>query len=59
VELLEDAEQDFLTDWLVRHSYDQALAFSSTRAYTCLNVADSGSSKSLDAAAARRVREAA
>ena len=53
-ERLEDAAQEFLTDWLVRHQYDQALAFLSSRAYACLNLADSGSHKSLDAAAARR-----
>jgi hypothetical protein len=53
-ERLEDAAQEFLTDWLVRHEYEQALAFLSPRAYACLNLEDTGSNKPLDAAAARR-----
>ena len=32
-EKLEDAAQEFLTDWLVRRQYDQALEFLSPQAY--------------------------
>jgi hypothetical protein len=53
-ERIEDAAQEFLTDWLVRRQYDQALAFVSPNAYACLNVEDSGGSQALDAASARR-----
>jgi len=53
-EKLEDAAQEFLTDWLVRRHYDQALEFLSTQAYACLNLTDDGRSQSLDAAGARR-----
>jgi hypothetical protein len=50
-ERIEEAAQEFLTDWLVRRQYDQALAFVSPNAYACLNVEDSGGSQALDAAA--------
>jgi hypothetical protein len=51
---IEDATQEFLTDWLVRHEYDQALQFLSPRVYACLNLTDSAKDQSLDATAARR-----
>ena len=51
---VEDAVQEFLTDWLVRHQYDQALQFLSSRAYACLTLNDEARDQVLDAAAARR-----
>jgi hypothetical protein len=51
---IEDAAQEFLTDWLVRKQYDQALEFMSTRAYACLNTSDNNTKSPLDASAARR-----
>jgi hypothetical protein len=51
---LEDAAQEFLTDWLVRREYDQALAVLSTRAYACLTLKADARGVPLDAAGARR-----
>jgi hypothetical protein len=51
---VEDAVQEFLTDWLVRHQYEQALEFMSPRAYACLNLNDEAKGQALDAAGARR-----
>ena len=51
---VEDAVQEFLTDRLVRHQYDQALQFLSSRAYACLTLDDEARGQVLDAAAARR-----
>jgi hypothetical protein len=51
---IEDAAQEFLTDWLVRRQYDQALEFLSTRAYACLNVTKDAKGRPLDAPAARK-----
>ena len=42
---IEDAAQEFLTDWLVRRQYAQALEALSPRAYACLTVSDEGRSK--------------
>jgi len=53
-EKIEDAAQEFLTDWLVRRQYDQALEFLSTQAYACLNLTDDARRQALDAASARR-----
>ena len=53
-EKLEDAAQEFLTDWLVRRQYDQALEFLSPQAYACLNLSDDARSQALDAAGVRR-----
>ncbi len=53
-ERIDDAAQEFLTDWLVRRQYDQALAFLSPKAYACLNLEDTGGNEALDAASARR-----
>jgi hypothetical protein len=53
-ERIEDATQEFLSDWLVRHEYDQALQFLSPRSYACLNLTDNARDQSLDAAASRR-----
>jgi hypothetical protein len=46
--------QEFLTDWLVRHDYDQALQFLSPRAFACLTLDDEAQGRVLDAASSRR-----
>jgi hypothetical protein len=51
---VEDAVQEFLTDWLVRRQYDQALDFLSSRSYACLNLNEDARTQALDAAGARR-----
>jgi hypothetical protein len=51
---VEDAVQEFLTDWLVRRQYDQALQSLSPRAYACLNLNEEVRGQALDAAGARR-----
>jgi hypothetical protein len=51
---IEDAVQEFLTDWLVRKQYDQALEFMSVHAYACLNTSDNNTKSPLDAIAARQ-----
>jgi hypothetical protein len=51
---IEDAVQEFLTDWLVRREYDQALQFLSSRSYACLKLNEDSREQSLDAAGARR-----
>jgi hypothetical protein len=53
-EKVEDAVQEFLTDWLVRRQYDQALEFLSPRSYACLNLDDDARGQALDARGARR-----
>src|SRR4029453_5373393 len=49
---VEDAVQEFLTDWLVRRQYDQALDFLSPRSYACLNLNEDSRGQALDAAGA-------
>jgi hypothetical protein len=51
---IEDAAQEFLSDWLVRKQYQQALEFLSPRAYACLVVSDGQRGQALDSAGARR-----
>jgi hypothetical protein len=53
-EKIEDAAQEFLTDWLVRHQYSQALEFLSPKAYACLNLTTDARGQALDAPGARR-----
>ena len=53
-EKIEDAAQEFLTDWLVRRQYDQALEFLSPQAYACLNLSDDARSQVLDGTGVRR-----
>jgi hypothetical protein len=53
-ERIEDAAQEFLTDWLVRRQYQQALDFLSPRAYACLVLSADARSVPLDANGARR-----
>jgi len=40
IEEIQDAVQEFLTDWLVRRKYDEAIDFLSPQAYACLNLND-------------------
>jgi hypothetical protein len=57
-ERIEDAVQEFLTDWLIRRQYDQALDVLSSHAYACLNLDDSAGSEPLSVDQARlRLRE--
>ena len=57
-ERIEDVVQEFLTDWLVRRQYDQALDALSPHAYACLNLDDNAGSEALSAEQARlRLRE--
>ncbi len=51
---IEDAAQEFLTDWLIRRQYDQALAMLSSRSYACLTLKSDPRSEQLDAAGSRR-----
>jgi len=51
---IEDAAQEFLTDWLVRRQYDQALEFLSPQAYACVNRSDEARQETLDVTGARR-----
>jgi hypothetical protein len=53
IERLEDAVQEFLTDWLVRREIDEALAFLSDRSSACINVDDDAEYEGLDARRAR------
>ena len=51
---VEDAVQEFLTDWLVRRHYDEALEFLSPRSYACLNLTEDAKGQALDGAGARK-----
>jgi hypothetical protein len=53
-ERIEEAAQEFLTDWLVRRQYQQALDFLSPRANACLVLGNEARSVPLDANGARR-----
>jgi len=53
-ERVEDAVQEFLTDWLVRRKYDEALDFLAPDAYACLNQDDQAGSEILDTRQARQ-----
>jgi hypothetical protein len=53
-EKIEDAVQEFLTDWLVRRKFDEAIDFLSPRSYACLNLNEDSRSQALDADGARR-----
>jgi hypothetical protein len=53
IDAIHDAVQEFLTDWLVRRQYEEALEFLSPRAYACLNLDDDMRDEALDAASAR------
>jgi hypothetical protein len=53
IDRLEDAVQEFLTDWLVRRKIDEALAVLSDRPVACLNIDDDAEFEALDADSAR------
>jgi hypothetical protein len=46
---IEDAVQEFLTDWIVRRKYDEALALVSSQAYACLTLDDTAREQALAA----------
>ena len=48
-----DAVQEFLSDWLVRGNYDEAIDFLSDHALACLNIDDDADTEVLDARVAR------
>jgi hypothetical protein len=50
---IEDAAQEFLTDWLVRREIGEALTFLSDRPAACVNVDDDAEYEALDADRAR------
>jgi hypothetical protein len=50
---IDDAVQEFLSDWLVRGNYDEAVDFLSDHALACLNVDDDPEEEALDARGAR------
>jgi hypothetical protein len=49
IDHLEDAAQEFLTDWLVRRKIDEALRFLSDHPVACLNIDDDAEYEALDA----------
>jgi hypothetical protein len=49
IDRVEDAVQEFLTDWLVRREIDEALTSLSDHASACLNVDDDAEYEALDA----------
>ncbi len=53
IEAVHDAVQEFLTDWIVRRKYDEALDFLSPQAYACLNLNDDMREEALETGAAR------
>ncbi len=55
---LSDAAQEFLTDWLVRHNYDEAMEFISDESLTCLSIAPESTIKKGTRKAMRQVLEA-
>jgi hypothetical protein len=55
---IESAVQEFLTDWLIRREYDQALEVLSPHAYACMDVDGNAGSEALSTDEARaRLRE--
>ena len=55
---LSDAAQEFLTDWLVRHNYDEAMEFISDESLTCLVISPESTLKKGTRKAMREVLEA-
>jgi hypothetical protein len=53
LERVEDAAQEFLTDWIVRRKYDEALELVSSQSYACLNLDDDAREEALGADRAR------
>jgi hypothetical protein len=52
---VQDAVQEFMTDWLVRRDYDEALSFVSDRGLGCVRLGDDTSSQSLTSSQVRAV----
>jgi len=52
---VQDAIQEFMTDWLVRRDYDEALSFLSDRGLGCVRLDDDTQSQSLTAGQVRSV----
>ena len=52
-ERVEDAVQEFLTDWIVRRKYDEALDLVSSQSYACLNLDNDAREEALGADRAR------
>lgn len=48
-ELLQDAAQEFLTDWIVREKIDEAMLFMSQRVIACINIDEGREAELLDA----------
>jgi hypothetical protein len=57
IEQVQDAVQEFLTDWLVRRKIDEALTFLSDRPAACVNVDDDAEYEALDAGRTRAALE--
>jgi hypothetical protein len=53
IEEVYDAAQEFLTDWLVRGDFRQAMEFLSPQSYACLNLDDDSQEEALDSRQAR------
>jgi hypothetical protein len=53
IDAVEDAVQEFLTDWTVRHDIDGALAFTAPQLLACINADDNPEDDALQAARAR------
>ena len=54
IDQIQDAVQEFLTDWLVRRKYQEALGFLSPGACASVNIDDDYREETLDAARARK-----
>ncbi len=53
IENIYEATQEFLTDWLVRKNFDEALAFLSNQSLACMNLDDDADEETISAAKAR------
>jgi hypothetical protein len=51
---IEEAAQEFLSDWLIRRDYDRALSALSPRIHACVNLTDDARPEALDVNDARR-----
>lgn len=51
---IQDAAQEFLTDWLVRQNVDEAMNFLAPDIYACVNLNDDAREESLDRSAAAK-----
>jgi hypothetical protein len=53
IENVSDATQEFLTDWLIRKNFDEALAFLSDQSLACMNLDDDAHQETIPTAEAR------